>query len=216
MKWAQDNAEALTAIAGGAAAAWGALVAYKKRVHPWVMRMLRSPYVLDRIEARQAEFAKELQFNGGSSIKDMVAAVQRSQTDMAAEIALVRGIQRALTSQNATPVYETDAQGRCVFVNNAYLELLGCQLADVLVNGWGSFVAPADRMSVTQEWAACMSQDRDFDMRYRVIGEDQQLYKVRGRARRVKDQQGRTVAWAGTWSEITPTGVKVDLAPAHS
>jgi len=205
LEFLNENAELITNVVAAAAAIGAAWGFHVKFVRPKWQRVIGTWDAIDRIENEQKKVAAELTFNGGRSTKDIIGAVQRSTDDLSDQLALVRGIQRAIMNTSpSTAFFETDAKGRHVWVNRGYLDLTGKQLADVLVNGWGATIAPEDRNAVLAEWNNCIAQDRDFDMTYRVVDADRNVMSVRSQARRVKTQEGLTIAWAGSWVVLDP------------
>lgn len=199
-----ENSKVIIDLAAAATAVGSAYLAYVKFVLPKWRRILGTWESIDRIERAQGAIAKELQYNGGLSTKDIIGRLERSLDSVAHDVSLVRGVQRAMMSERQVPFFETDEQGRCVWVNRYYLDLTGKQLADVLVNGWGGIIAGEDRADVLREWDDCVKQDRDFDMHYRILDAEQHKIEVRAQARRVKNQAGKTIGFAGSMSLINP------------
>lgn len=198
MEFINENSKVIVDLVAAATALGTVYVAYIRFVLPKWRRILGTWDSIDRIEKQQKAIADELRFNGGHSTKDMVSRLDKNMDVVAHDLALVRGVQRAMMSQRDVPFFETDAEGRCVWVNRYYLDLTGKQLADVLVNGWGGVIAGEDRAAVLREWDDCVKQDRDFEMHYRIIDADQNKVEVRASARRVKNQAGKTIAFAGS------------------
>lgn len=198
MEFINENSKTIVDLVAAATALGAAWAFYVRWVRPKWTRILGTWDAIDRIE-------KELRFNGGFSTKDIVGRLEKNVTTISGDVAnvahdvsLVRGIQRAMMSEREVPFFETDALGRCVWVNRYYLDLTGKQLADVLVNGWGGIIAGEDRAAVLREWEDCVKSDRDFEMHYRILDADQKKVEVRAAARRVKNQAGHTIAFAGS------------------
>ncbi|NJM10627.1 MAG: hypothetical protein HC889_00740 [Synechococcaceae cyanobacterium SM1_2_3] len=210
--WAtvKDHADTILSVLGVLASIGVVLTWYVKSGRPFLMRLLGTWDAIDRIETGQRAISAELSFNGGSTLKDMVAKHGTRLDALSVEVALVRGVQRTMMSQTNAAFYETDAQGRCVWVNRFYLEMTGKMLADVLVNGWGTCIAPQDRAAVLTEWKDCVETDRDFDAKFSMLDASGAPFKVRSIARRVKNLSGITMAFAGSL-EVLGQPSRVDL-----
>jgi PAS domain S-box-containing protein len=141
---------------------------------------------------------EELSNNGGGSLKDAMVRTERKIEEVAKDLYLVRGVQRAMMNRTKIGFFETDQSGRLVWVSKYYLELTGKQLGDVLVNGWGSCIAPEDRQEVLNEWNDCVKNDRDFDMEYHIINGVGKVVPIKGHAKRVKTSDGQTMAFSGS------------------
>lgn len=137
---------------------------------------------------------------------DAIARIEKQLNELSVNVSLVQGVQRAMLSQSSKGYFETDAQGRVVFVNRYYLEFTGKQLADVLVNGWTGTIAFSDRARVVNEWQDSVKHDRDFDMTMRMVDAEGDEVSVRMQARRVKNSAGNTIAFAGTVLDRVPPG----------
>ena len=131
----------------------------------------------------------ELKPNGGSSLRDAVN--------------MIRAHQRA--RDNTTEhygVFETDKNGLCVSVNWQYLRMTGRNLEEVKGNGWVNCIHPEDRVRVREEWAKCVQDNRDFEMKYRMIRQENSkedtVFEVIGRAVVMKDNHDRPYGYYGT------------------
>jgi PAS domain S-box-containing protein len=88
---------------------------------------------------------------------------------MQAEQALSRSEKRFRDLADLSPVgiYETDAEGNCLFVNKRWQEFAGLSLEQALGQGWVSAIHPDDVGKVFSEWQESTRDKRDFVLEYR-------------------------------------------------
>lgn len=97
----------------------------------------------------------ELSPNGGSSLKDQV-------TKIATRMDISDQIRRVLADGRELALFETDASGRCVWVNGTYARLVGMPSAEFQGFGWVNAVHPDDRERISEEWEFAVGQQREF------------------------------------------------------
>lgn len=106
------------------------------------------------VKKTSEELRAQWSTNGGSSGLDLLY--------------ILAARQRWRENEDPSPVWETDAQGRCRWVNSAYLRLTGRLREEVQGFGWINAIHPQDRERVREEYAAAVAEDRDFESRYRL------------------------------------------------
>jgi len=65
-------------------------------------------------------------------------------------------------------IYQTDAQGRCVYVNSALCELFGLSEQEALGDGWLNRIHPEDRDRVSAARQYATSPIPVFHIEYRI------------------------------------------------
>lgn len=122
-----------------------------------------------------------------------------------AEEALTRSEHRFRTLATLAPVgiFEGDAEGRCIYVNDRGCELTGLSIQECLGQRWTRAVHPADRDAVV---AAAGQQARGaghFSVECRLRRPNGQLCWVVGRAIGLRDEQGGNRGFICTVMDIT-------------
>lgn len=107
------------------------------------------------------ELVAELKPNGGSSLRD---SVNRIEDGMMHNRMLARN-NFALVGE---PYFETDRAGRCTWVNQAYMRLVGLPLHECMGFGWYNAVHQDDRTMVAGEWARALEQRKTFVAKFRL------------------------------------------------
>jgi PAS domain S-box-containing protein len=75
-------------------------------------------------------------------------------------------------------IYQSDAQGRCVYVNAALCELFGMSEKDLIGLGWLDRVHPEDRAQVQAARQYAASAIPVFHMEYRLLIDGRTLWVV--------------------------------------
>lgn len=73
-------------------------------------------------------------------------------------------------------IYQSDAQGRCVYVNAAFCELFGMSEKDVMGLGWLARVHPEDRAQVEAARHHAATPIPVFHMEYRLLIEGRTIW----------------------------------------
>ncbi len=75
---------------------------------------------------------------------------------------------------NTAPVlmWMTDADGKCSFFNQSWLEFTGCSLEEELVNGWSAKIYPEERHQCLSIYELALQNRSRFHMEYRLLHAD--------------------------------------------
>ena len=137
--------------------------------------------------------------NGGSSIKDTVARIDKTVAEICDHLSASAHRMRTLLQADRKPVFETDATGHFIWINDAYVEMCGRMPYDIYQTGWLTHVAQDERANVSEEWAACVSQVRDFDDEYTICNyKKNESYRVRVRATVLRGLNDKVMGYLGT------------------
>jgi len=100
-------------------------------------------------------------------------------------------------------IFETDAVGRCRYVNACWCQLTGLEATAALGAGWMSAIDPADLQAVRAEWQAAAMEGRAFAAEFRVHHAEAGVRWLEANARAVLDDAGRTIAYVGTLTDLS-------------
>ena len=105
---------------------------------------------------------------------------------------------------NAMPqiVWTARPDGACDYLNQRCEDYTGIPVAEMLEEGWLSYLHPDDRDAATTKWRAALESGFDLDVEWRLRGADgvYRWFKTRGLA--VRDGSGRVLKWLGTSTDI--------------
>lgn len=124
--------------------------------------LIRLIKLFQRLDSVASIVEKELTPNGGGSLHDTISRIGAHQLLTDARV-------RALTHASATPTWESNHLGECVFSSRALCHLLGRSSDEMLGMGWINSVAPDHRDRVADSWADAVAQRREFNETYDVI-----------------------------------------------
>jgi len=110
---------------------------------------------------------------------------------------------RELVGLTPVGVFETDAQGNCVFVNERWSAITGRPADTVQGAAWSDSVALEDRARVLDLWAEATRADRAFQAEFRVLGQDGRIVWVLGQASLRHDDDGQVTGHIGTITDIS-------------
>ncbi len=122
-----------------------------------------------------------------------------------AEEALKESERRFRGMADTAPVFiwMADTQGRCVFVNKAWLDFSGRTLEQELGEGWTENFHPADRERGTADFQAATAQGRPFRAEYRMRRADGQYRWILDTGAPRFDAAGRFAGYIGSCVDIT-------------
>lgn len=105
-------------------------------------------------QAVVAALADEVRLTRGAVDRLSVMALASSE-----EIRVRHRIQLAFSDD---AWYETDADGKCVWVNQAWAAMAQCTIEDALGFGWGNYLDPDDAKDVLEQWGYAVAHGRAF------------------------------------------------------
>lgn len=98
--------------------------------------------------------------------------------------------------------FETDAQGRCVYVNRTYLRWVGLTFEEVHYWGWLNAVHPDDRQRVYRAWKDAVADSRRFQDQYRLVHSDGTVFLVDGNAEPIPEGGYPAERWVGSLIKV--------------
>ncbi len=116
---------------------------------------------------------KELNTNGGSSLKDAINRIE-------SRLSVQDGKCRATLSLIDSPIWESDEDGNCIWVNRAYRRITGYDIDNVRDMGWISIIAPDSREAVQEEWVNAIRDRRHFSLAYNIVTSFGKIISVEG------------------------------------
>lgn len=124
---------------------------------------------------------------------------------MQTEESLLESERRYWTLVESAPIaiYETDAQGSCIFVNKKWRELTGLKLEEALGDGWQEGLHKEDRTRVFKQWHEHMRDHKPWNMDYRFCTSDGEVSWLMAKAVALRDTDGRVTGYLGANVDIT-------------
>ena len=108
-----------------------------------------------------------------------------------------------LTTITPIGIYQTDAEGKCIFANQKCCDITGLTQQQLLNDGWSAAIFPDDKEKVYQEWYAAIQQQRQFNLESRFQQSNGQIIWGYGVSQAIHDEQGNIRGYIGTIVDIT-------------
>jgi len=117
---------------------------------------------------------------------------------------------RALAQNAPVGIFETDAAGAYVFVNERWAAIVGQAGRVVLGGNWLQTVHPEDRAAVAAAWREVSDQGAEFEAEYRVDSSTAGTRWVWNQATPLHDAQTQVCGYIGTLADITERKLMVE------
>jgi PAS domain S-box-containing protein/diguanylate cyclase (GGDEF)-like protein len=109
---------------------------------------------------------------------------------------------RALTRHTPYGIFRSDAEGKCVYVNDRWCELSGLSPEQALGDGWIAALHPEDLARVLDEWGDASRDGRDSTVEYRFLRPDGGISWIEGFATSLHGEQ-TAGGWVGICLDLT-------------
>ncbi len=110
---------------------------------------------------------------------------------------------RTLAKTAPVGIFETDAKGNTIYVNEAWMEYSGLSHEEAINNEWMNMIHPDDREDQINKWIERSQKGETSFSEYRIINKAGQLRWVNGRAVPLKDHNGTITGYIGTIADVT-------------
>jgi PAS domain S-box-containing protein len=107
----------------------------------------------------------------------------------------------ALCEQAPVGIYETDAEGRCIYTNRRWSAMSGLSAGESLGHGWAKVLHPDDRATVFQGWQAAAQQGTTWE--YRLLTAQGDTRWIRAVGGPIHSAQGKLTGYVGTLEDVT-------------
>ncbi len=126
-----------------------------------------------------------------------------SRKQIETELQASRSRYRALVTSAPVGIFQTDVEGKCLFINQQCLELIGSTLAEALGEGWANTLHPDDRASIYSQWHTAVQNRQEFASEHRFVTPQGSVNWVFVKAIGIYDESGTVSGYIGTMMDIT-------------
>ena len=155
--------------AGGLATAilamWGL---WTKILKPWFKEskekretLFKAIGHIEDISEKLEKVSKELQPNGGGSIKDQIKQI-------ANDIKIIRVERDATFYLSKEPSFKSDGKGYYTSLNYALSQLVGVPESELLGLGWLNYIALEDKDRIWEEWENIIESGKEISLFYGI------------------------------------------------
>ena len=110
---------------------------------------------------------------------------------------------RGLAAAAPVGIFQADADGRFIYVNERWCEIAGMGARDSAGVGWQRALHSGDRARVRQAWQHCVDGQADFKLRHRFLRPDGSEVWVMASAAVHFGVDGKRMGYIGTVTDIT-------------
>lgn len=110
---------------------------------------------------------------------------------------------RILAQRAPVGIFQTDAQGNCVFVNLRWQQITGLSNSEARGEGWSKALHPDDRDRVFSQWYHCAQTGQEFALECRFKKTDNRVVWVFSSAVAHYDADHEVSGYLGTVTDIT-------------
>lgn len=110
---------------------------------------------------------------------------------------------RAMATHAPVGIFETDREGRCIFVNRTWGDITGCGPDRALGRPWTEAVNTQDGERVRREWAAAAERNEEYNTECRMAGADDRAAWVCASTIALRGDGGSVIGHLGTITDIT-------------
>ena len=110
---------------------------------------------------------------------------------------------RVITTHSPAGIFQTDAQGDCIFANPRWCEIAGLTSEEALGQGLSQALHPDDKQRVFDGWYAAASAGLSWDWECRFVTKQGKVSWITGHAERLLDQHGNSQGYLGIIVDIT-------------
>ncbi|MEQ1793454.1 MAG: PAS domain S-box protein [Nitrospira sp.] len=165
----------------------------------------RAPVTLaalqDRVATLEAILAAQertVEVQSGRLEENLAEAVRQGQQLQEQSVRF-----ETLSGTSPVGIFETDAEGACLYTNAAWQTIAGITLADTLGDGWCRAILEEDRSHVVATWNQTAKADGEFSLEFRVRRSDGAIRWVHSRSRPLTNASGLVTGHVGTMEDIT-------------
>jgi two-component system, NtrC family, sensor kinase len=96
----------------------------------------------------------------------------------------------------------TDAEGKCIYVNERWCAITGLKAEEACGDGWARALHPEDRECIAREWCTAAKEHRLFNSVHRFLRPDGRIIWVYGQAVGEESEMGQIIGYVGTITDI--------------
>ena len=174
----------------------GAYTFYRKylrgryaKVKTWATSAVQLPLTLEGIK-------QELEYEHGISLRQQIGRMSGDVKTLGQILSNEIANRRSALQFATTPLLEFDINGKFVWANEALLELVECELPDVLGNNWRNFIGGQHRSSVMNGWNSAVLDGTNFKTKFKLVTEAAECWVLFNVACN-KDGEGNVLGWLG-------------------
>ena len=110
---------------------------------------------------------------------------------------------RTLTSNAPVGIFQTDAAGKTIYVNETWLEYTGLSYNEAMGDGWNTALHPDDREAQLKQWEERSKKGLESSSEFRLVDKKGNIRWVIGKATPLFNKDNQISGYIGTLSDIS-------------
>ena len=123
--------------------------------------------------------------------------------DATAELRQNENRQRMLMAASPVGIFQTNARGEGVYINDWYCKITGMSPESANGFGWAERLHPDDRERVFGEWKRAVAEGTEVALDHRFLSPSGKVTWVFGRAVPIRDTDGNVTGYLGSMTDVT-------------
>ena len=176
----------------------------------WLHRVVSRPMESMAQVARQIVEKRDFSFRAEKMTDDEMGVVIDAFNKMLDEVqSHARALEtseklyRAIGESINYGVWVCDADGRCIYVSDSFLKLVGLTMEQATNDGWGSVLHPDDIENTMAAWKECAHTGNNWYREHRMMGMDGKYHSILAQGVPIRDDSGQIMRWAGINLDIS-------------
>jgi PAS domain-containing protein len=155
----------------------------------WLKNAFNAPNAIARI---QVEMVRQEEFRSLEAKVESIRVMHIAQTSQ----------RRALLQHVPNSLFEADNNGRLLWANATFLNLVDRELLEITGGNWRNCIHDLDRPGTIAEWKRSIEDATNFNYRFRVVTAQSEFW-VQAEALCTKDDLGNVLLYAGEFRAIS-------------
>ena len=165
----------------------------------WKVTYKPCKYIYTLVKRLMYEFSD----NGGGSMKDKLNKGVALVEAMSGDIKYLKGRQITLLDELPYPFFENDANGVCIFVNKAWLDLTGLTFDLAIGHGYEKIIFRDDLQRLKQEGRDFIADGNDYESTFRISHyRTHEVFEVKCTASKITDDSGKLLGIIGKLHKV--------------
>jgi diguanylate cyclase (GGDEF)-like protein/PAS domain S-box-containing protein len=110
---------------------------------------------------------------------------------------------KALSDSSPIGIYQTDTEGRCIYINKRLLDITGLSLEESLGFGWFNSIHPKEKAAELSKIISARNQRSMYKSEFRILRPDGEVRWLNVRSTTMQTEDGRILGRVGTVIDIT-------------
>ncbi|MCI5066560.1 PAS domain S-box protein [bacterium] len=179
----------------------------------WIFRATPTPYYMAGHVTGGSSLLLVLSLFGTFLITAYLIVIRKNRAEALKNTENLFEISAALAEReqwfsqlsDASPIgiFRTDAEGHCVYVNSAWVELTGLRPDIAYGEGWVHAIHPDDREALVEQWQEQTGKGAPFHAEFRFLREDGTVRWTAASSKPVFSAAGEVIGHIGTNFDLT-------------